>query len=165
MNSQYVLQDRTTSTKYALSISNGILQYSTSTNDAQREPVFVDDIDSSNNWILYIDNEELTLTSSTVYRDDLIKLYDSASGIVWKLVVENGVLAYSDTRSLIRPFIEQIKIAEYLEQDFRIQSFTLFDKRHIVNKTDIDIRIKNYTKINFKIQERPLIEQIKIRGN
>lgn len=165
MISQYVLQDRTTGTKYALSIDNGILEYTITTDDAQTEPIFVDDIDSSNNWKLYIDNAELVLSSTVVYRDDLIELYDATNGTVWKLVVESGELGYSDTRSNLRPFIEQIKIDEYLHQTLRIQSFTLVDEEHIKDTIDIDFRIGNHVRMDFTIRERPLIEEINIRKN
>jgi len=103
MASEYVLTDRTSATDYAVTIDDGVLQYDTTANTPQSEPIFEDDANPGTYWKLYIDNAVLAVENTATVQDDVVELSDSTLGVDWKLYVSDGVLSYMcvDTKNLV----------------------------------------------------------------
>ena len=92
---EYVVTDRTTATKYAITISNGILGFSSTSNATSDEPVF-EDRHVGGNIRLFINDGQLGLETTLIIRDDNITFFDSILSSYFKLYVYDGQLAFDD---------------------------------------------------------------------
>ena len=103
---QYVLQDRSLSTKWALKVTDSELYYESTSLDISIEPIIEDDVSSGSYWKLFIDDGEIGIETTATVQDDNIQLRDTSTSIIWKLVIDDeqpglenlGVLATPGTR-------------------------------------------------------------------
>lgn len=99
MYTEYVLTDRSTSTKYAITISDGAFTYNSTTNPTNSEPIFRDIINTSDYFKLYISDNQVAIESTVTVQDDNITLFDSVLSRSFKLIVSEGNFGYQDISS------------------------------------------------------------------
>ena len=88
---QYIVSDESTSDKWAITVSNGQLLISSTTDSASDNPEFLDSSDNVTYWTLTVNNGEINL-ENIGDSDDTIKLRDQATGGAWQLKVDSGQL-------------------------------------------------------------------------
>jgi len=87
---QYVIQDRVTATKYALTVSDSRFLWTASSESASAEPIVRDLINTSNYFKLFISDGRFAIESTATEQDDSILLADPVSGLSYSLAVSNG---------------------------------------------------------------------------
>ena len=97
----YVITDRTTATKYAISVDDGELQYTSTSDSASDEPIVEDYSNGGTYWKIFIDDGEMAVESTATTRNDSIVLDDATLSVSVKLIVDDGQLGYIQTSSVI----------------------------------------------------------------
>ena len=92
MAAQYVLQDRTLATKWALNITSAGLDWDSTADAAQAEPIVEDDTNPGTYWRWFMDNGVISIESTLTVQDDLVDLEDTVTGTHYKLAVNAGSL-------------------------------------------------------------------------
>lgn len=93
---KYIINDRSTSDKWAIQISNGELKYSTTSELAQSEPIILDSDLSNTYWKLFIDNGQIAVEEIATVQNNSIILTDTETSIIYILVVSYGQLGYNE---------------------------------------------------------------------
>lgn len=113
----YVLQDRSTADKWAITIADGQLKYDTTSAGVSAEPVFEDIVNSGEFYKLFIDNGELgweTTASATTTEIILIDALDVSSR--YRLVISTGEFSWVTV-----PFTNKPRyIIELRNKDFNL---------------------------------------------
>lgn len=94
---QYVLQDRSSATKWALTIADGQLLYTASGDTASSEPIVEDILNAGNYWKIYIDNGELAYESDVTVQDDALNFTDTVDGLGYSLIISDGEMGITAT--------------------------------------------------------------------
>ena len=94
MASQYVLQDRTLATKWALFIDNGRIGYDSTLDAAQSEPIVEDDTNGGTYWKIFMDDGRLGIEETVTVQDDEVVLEDQTTAVDYILFVSNGRFGY-----------------------------------------------------------------------
>lgn len=93
MASTYVLQDRTTATKWGLFVSDGQLGWDATLDPAQPEPILEDRVTGAH-WQWFLDDGQLGIEATATVQDDLVQLDDAITSLFYKLVVDDGQLGW-----------------------------------------------------------------------
>ena len=93
--SQYVVQDRTLSTKWAIKVSNGVINIVSSSSSISAEPVLSDSLLSGVFWRVFVDNGVIGVEAANVVDNDEVYLIDTVTSTVYKIIVSDGVLGNS----------------------------------------------------------------------
>lgn len=150
MATQYILQDRTTATKWALKVSNAQLLFEETTDTAQDEPIFVDRINLGTYWKLYIDDGQLATESTSILQNDIIILIDASTDNLYRLLVSEAQFAIelieqshgSNVFRVIRPN-RNIRVVSYSNQ-YKIIKNTVYKK---VSELDTSLFRYNQTPV------------------
>ena len=87
---EYILTDRTTSTKWSITIVDGEVTRTSTASAASAEPIFEDDATPGDYWKLFMDDDEMSWESTVTVQDDIIELTDTVTANVYRLVIEDG---------------------------------------------------------------------------
>ncbi len=100
----YVLQDRITGTKYAISFVDGERLVTSTTATANPEPIFRDTVNTSDYWRLFISDGDMGIESvtGTVQNDDIV-LTDIPGNTYYKLTVIDG--EFSSSQQILNAFV------------------------------------------------------------
>ena len=89
---EYILTDRTTGTKWSITIVDGEITRTSTASSAGAEPIFDDDTNPGTYWKLFMDDDELSFESTATVQDDEIELTDTVTSLIYRLVIEDGEL-------------------------------------------------------------------------
>lgn len=89
----YVLTDRTTGTNYEMTIQDNQMSLTETTEEAQDDPVVIED-DTLSLYKVFIDDGELGFEATVSPFVRQIKLYDSASSIFYRIVIIGNSLGW-----------------------------------------------------------------------
>ena len=93
----YILQDRSTANKWAITIKNGQIKIDTVNDSASDEPVFKDIVNGADFWKLFIDDGEIGIESATPGdTNDIVLMDESGNGVFYRLVVSNEEFSYPE---------------------------------------------------------------------
>jgi len=98
-----ILTDRTTATKYEVTIDDGEILFTSTASSADAEPIFEDTATPSTYWRLFIDDEQMAIESTATVQDDEVLFADATSGTTWKYGVEDEQPYYFDFKR-VSPF-------------------------------------------------------------
>ena len=90
---EYIVTDRTTATKYAISIDDGQLLFTQTTDTASPDPIIEDDTNAGTFWEIYIDDEELLYNTTATKQHDRLIFFDDTQKTNYRLAVYDGQMA------------------------------------------------------------------------
>lgn len=104
----YIVQDRTTATKWEFSIDDGQLLYTATASAASADPIVTDTSLSDTYWKIFIDDGMLGWESTATVQNDIIYFYDATLLKYVQLCITDGQLNLLDlsanyTRQSITP--------------------------------------------------------------
>ena len=91
---QYVINDKTTANKWAITISDNELLYTITTDSASPEIILEDAAFAGTYYELYISDGELAFDDSVISRNDNIDLKDAVSGKTFRLRISDAEFNY-----------------------------------------------------------------------
>lgn len=138
---QYIITDRLTATKYAITISDSQIKFDTTASTASVEPVIQDGVNVSDKWKLFIYDGQIGIEATTDPLTTYLDLEDSISAETYRVIVNDGQLGIQTlgTFLIIATVIDQEYLAlvdttaqllkqafnntEYLDQVFTDKSY------------------------------------------
>lgn len=108
----YILTDRTTATKWAITIADGQLAISESFESASAEPIFQDRQVTSQYWKLFVNNGTLGWESTATIQNDAINIEDSVTLDNYLLTIIDGQFNW-----LLIPTDTGVQGERYIVQD------------------------------------------------
>ena len=111
---EYIVTDRTTATKYAISIADGELLYTETESDASSEPIVQDNTNSSDYWKIFIDDGQLGYESTATEQDDSLIFTDTVTGGFVELAVDDGEMVMTPQVSGAVVRVTKYHIVRYL---------------------------------------------------
>lgn len=87
----YVVLDRTTGSKQAITINDGIITWDETTDPASDEPIVEDNLNAGTYWKIFIDDGIFGAEEVVTVQDDEILLNDQSTGETYQLTVSDGI--------------------------------------------------------------------------
>jgi hypothetical protein len=97
------LQDRSLSTLWALTITNGVMRWSGTSGTADPEPILLDQADLSTIWTLYIDGGVLRWEEAGTTPEQLL-LLDTATPTLWDVQIYAGRITWVNATDVQPPY-------------------------------------------------------------
>ncbi len=155
---QYVITDRTTSKKWAISIDDGELSYDITTDSSSSEPIFRDGVNTGTYWKVFIEDGMLAWETIVIVQDDTVDLDDSTLDIVWRLAVANGEFYYFDASTITSLiFFEQFSIQPNISIDFNFEenvTMSFKDEENIRQQASFKENVKGQIKSEENIRQQ-----------
>lgn len=89
---QYVVTDRVTGTKYAIKVSDGVLNITATASAASDEPIVQDSLTSGIYWKIFISDGVIGFETTATVQDDTVILIDTVTSTEYLLIVSDAVL-------------------------------------------------------------------------
>lgn len=92
MAAEHVVQDRTTAGNVAIVISDGELNYDSTVNSVDGEPIMADQDAPGNYYKVFVDDGQIGVEPTGTVQNDEIVLEDTVTATDYQLVIRNGEL-------------------------------------------------------------------------
>lgn len=89
---QYVVTDRITATKYAIKVSDGVINITSTGSSASAEPIVQDSLLSGVYWKIFVSDGVIGIESTATVQNDSVVLDDTITGTDYQLIVSDGIL-------------------------------------------------------------------------
>lgn len=89
---QYVVTDRGTGTKYAIKVSDGVINITSTASSASSEPIVQDSLSSGVYWKIFVSDGVIGVESTATVQNDSVVLDDTVTGTDYQIIVSDGVL-------------------------------------------------------------------------
>jgi hypothetical protein len=149
---EYVVQDRTLATKWAIKVIDGILSITASSSMTSDEPVVEDNLVPGLKWKIFVDDGEIGIESSAETIEEVILNDGSAT---YELIVSDGMLG-------IELYIVDSEVFTFSENGVKIGSNELIsvDGITISGISDGFVKINAINRIG-----QPVNQQISVQNN
>lgn len=87
---EYVVQDRSLATKWAISIADGELKYAASASAASSDPIVEDYLNAGTYWKIFIDDGEMGYESTVTVQNDNMLFTDTVDSSTIQLAISDG---------------------------------------------------------------------------
>ncbi len=94
MATTYIITDRVTADKYAISFDDGQIRWTVTASAASAEPIFEDVTNSSDNWRLFFSDGQRAIEKVVTVQDDNITLEDVTTGTNYRMQVDDGQFSW-----------------------------------------------------------------------
>lgn len=91
-SSQYVVQDRTLATKWAIQVTDGVIAISSTSDPASDEPIISDNLVSGLFWKVFVDDGVIGVEGTAINQNDEVLLDDTSTSTTYQIVVSDGIL-------------------------------------------------------------------------
>ena len=92
MAAEHVVQDRTTAGNVAIVISDGELNYNSTVNSVDGEPIMEDQNVPGTHYTVFIDDGQLAVEPTATVQNDEVVLEDTVTATDYQLVIRSGEL-------------------------------------------------------------------------